>query len=224
MELKNYFAQNAAGDVLPDAQAYLYQPGTTELATGLADAAGNPLGNPVAADANGLLQFRAPNGEYDLRVTAPGREYTVRIQCTDVSEGVAEAEAAAALAVSARTSAEALAELSGATVCATHADAVAALSTLADGAVVRVVEDETQGGRSSWYRVLLGEGASLELDFVAGEYGQGGLVFMHSQLKLVAVPATSTSPGAAGSLAIDAGYLYVAVGTNTWKRAALSAF
>lgn len=43
-------------------------------------------------------------------------------------------------------------------------------------------------------------------------------------LRLVstAVPATASSAGTAGDIAIDSGYIYVAVGANTWKRAALT--
>jgi hypothetical protein len=35
---------------------------------------------------------------------------------------------------------------------------------------------------------------------------------------------TSTSPGTAGQIAVDADYVYVCTATNTWKRAALSTF
>jgi len=36
------------------------------------------------------------------------------------------------------------------------------------------------------------------------------------------VPANSSSTGLPGTVAYDANYLYICVGTNTWKRAALS--
>jgi hypothetical protein len=45
-----------------------------------------------------------------------------------------------------------------------------------------------------------------------------------SVLNLVPVPATSTSAGTAGQVAADASFLYVAIGTNLWRRVALSAF
>lgn len=37
-----------------------------------------------------------------------------------------------------------------------------------------------------------------------------------------APPATATSSGVAGTVTYDSNFLYVAVGTNVWKRAALS--
>ncbi|KSW24441.1 MULTISPECIES: hypothetical protein [unclassified Pseudomonas] len=83
MELKNYFVQNANGDILPGATAALYLPGTTSLVSDLKDSDGAALANPFAATADGLLQFAAPNGTYDLTVSTLGRSYTVRIQCND---------------------------------------------------------------------------------------------------------------------------------------------
>jgi len=38
------------------------------------------------------------------------------------------------------------------------------------------------------------------------------------------VPATSSAPGEFGQIATDGTYLYVATGTNTWKRASLTGF
>ncbi|HZW05395.1 MAG TPA: hypothetical protein VFF58_00675 [Candidatus Nitrosotalea sp.] len=38
------------------------------------------------------------------------------------------------------------------------------------------------------------------------------------------VPPTSASQGIGGQLATDGNFLYVCVGTNQWKRLALSAF
>ena len=40
--------------------------------------------------------------------------------------------------------------------------------------------------------------------------------------KFVAAPATTTSTGTIGQLAIDSSNVYVCVATNTWKRAALT--
>ncbi|WP_417777086.1 hypothetical protein [Stutzerimonas xanthomarina] len=228
MELKNYFAQNAAGDVLPDAVAYLYEPGTTTLVAGLQNAAGQPIGNPVAADDKGLLQFAAPNGTYDLRVTAPGREYTLRIQCNDVTDSLAAAEAAAASAAASRIVAEDAAELAGLVAFfPTRADAAAAIWDIPAGQVVRVLADETRSGRSTWYRSNSHAGAALVLDFVTGEYAvsEDPLTFIKSDdLRLVTVPAAATSNGLVGELAIDSTHLYVAVGINTWRRVALSTF
>lgn len=38
------------------------------------------------------------------------------------------------------------------------------------------------------------------------------------------VPASSSAPGQLGQIATDGTYLYVATGTNQWKRIALSSF
>lgn len=83
MEVKNYFATDTQGNVLGSAQVYLYLAGTTTLATGLQNISGAALTNPFTSQSNGLVQFKAPDGNYDLRVVKPGREFTIRIQCFD---------------------------------------------------------------------------------------------------------------------------------------------
>lgn len=83
MEVKNYFATDSQGNVLGSAQVYLYLAGTTTLATGVQNINGAALANPFASQSNGLVQFKAPDGDYDLRVVKPGREFTIRIQCFD---------------------------------------------------------------------------------------------------------------------------------------------
>lgn len=83
METKNYFSTDAAGNILPSATCYVYVAGTTDLATGLVNINGAPLSNPFTALPSGLVQFKAPDGEYDLRVTKAGRDFTIRIQCFD---------------------------------------------------------------------------------------------------------------------------------------------
>lgn len=88
MELKNYFAQDTAGNVLPNATVYLYLPDTTAPAEGLQKANGDALANPFQATEEGLIQFKAPNSEYDLRVVSHGRDYTLRVQCNDVRDAV----------------------------------------------------------------------------------------------------------------------------------------
>lgn len=107
MELKNFFAQDDQGNLLGGATCYLYVRGTENLATGLQAANGTALANPFTADATGLIQFAAPNGLYDLRVVKGARDYRVRVQCLDVEESVAEAEAAANRAEGARDAAQA---------------------------------------------------------------------------------------------------------------------
>lgn len=83
MEVKNYFATDSQGNVLGSAQVYLYLAGTTTLATGLQNISGAALANPFTSQSNGLVQFKAPDADYDLRVIKPGREFTIRIQCFD---------------------------------------------------------------------------------------------------------------------------------------------
>lgn len=228
MELKNYFAQNANGDILPGATAALFLPGSTTLASGLKDAAGADLANPFAATADGLLQFAAPNGTYDLTVSVPGRSYTMRIQCNDVAESVSAAQSAAAVSQAYSQVAQDAADLAKLQKnYATYADAMADVWNLASGVIVRVLADETRGGRSAWYKTLTPPGESLILDFLAGAYSvaESPLVFIKSQdLRLVSVPATSASAGTPGDVALSTTYLYVAVATNTWRRVALSTF
>ncbi|MDF3843371.1 hypothetical protein P3W55_16785 [Pseudomonas citronellolis] len=228
MELKNYFVQNANGDILPGATAALYLPGTTSLVSDLKDSDGAALANPFAATADGLLQFAAPNGTYDLTVSTPGRSYTVRIQCNDVAESVSAVQSAAAAAQASSQLAQDSADLAKLQKnYATYAEAMADVWNLPDGGIVRVLADETRGGRSAWYRTLIPSGESLVLDFIAGAYSvaESPLVFIKSQdLRLVSVPATSTSAGTPGDVALSTTYLYVAVATNTWRRVALSTF
>lgn len=38
----------------------------------------------------------------------------------------------------------------------------------------------------------------------------------------ITAPATATSTGTVGTIAFDANYVYVCIGANSWKRAALS--
>lgn len=108
METKNYFAQTAAGKVLPGASVTLYQAGTSVLATGLTDADGAPKTNPFLTDLNGLIQFAAPDGHYDLRVTSGVYDYRIRIQCLDLTAARAAAEQARSDAEGYRNEAQAL--------------------------------------------------------------------------------------------------------------------
>lgn len=95
MELKTYFAQDAAGNIIPSAIVKVFLQGTTTLATGLTRADGTPLENPFAADGAGRIQFRAPDGYYDVQVSAgPGIIQTLTIQCVDYSEAKGAAEQA----------------------------------------------------------------------------------------------------------------------------------
>lgn len=99
MELKTYFAQDAAGNIISSAIVNVFLQGTTTLATGLTRADGTPLENPFAADGAGRIQFRAPDGYYDVQVSAGhGIIQTLTIQCVDYSGAKAAADRAEAAA------------------------------------------------------------------------------------------------------------------------------
>ncbi len=102
MELKNFFAQDDAGNILSAATCYLYVRGTENLAAGLVKANGTNLANPFVTGADGLAQLAAPNGLYDLRVVKGARDYRLQLQFNDVNETVALAQAAAGRAELAR--------------------------------------------------------------------------------------------------------------------------
>lgn len=88
MEIKNYFAQDAQGNIMPSAKCYLYLPGTTTLATGLVDGNGSPISNPFLASGMGQITFGAPNGVYDLRVALGSRDWTIKVQCADIVQAM----------------------------------------------------------------------------------------------------------------------------------------
>ena len=88
MEIKNYFAQDAQGNIMPSANCYLYLPGTTTLATGLVDGNGAPISNPFLASGMGQITFGAPNGVYDLRVALGSRDWTIKVQCADIVQAM----------------------------------------------------------------------------------------------------------------------------------------
>ena len=111
MELKNFFAQDDQGNKLPGATCYVYQRGTESLIAGLLRPNGMALSNPFTADENGLAQFAAPNGLYDVRVKSSGRDFRIRMQFNDVTETVSIIEAAASRAEVASDAAHLLAGL-----------------------------------------------------------------------------------------------------------------
>ena len=106
MELKNFFAQDDAGNALSEATCYVYKRGTESFASGLKKANGIPLGIPFTTDLVGFVEFAAPNGLYDVRVIKGDRDYRIRMQFNDVTETVATAEAAADRAELARDAAQ----------------------------------------------------------------------------------------------------------------------
>lgn len=106
MELKNFFAQDDAGNALSEATCYVYKRGTESFASGLKKANGIPLAIPFTTDLVGFAEFAAPNGLYDVRVVKGARDYRIRMQFNDVTETVATAEAAADRAELARDAAQ----------------------------------------------------------------------------------------------------------------------
>lgn len=107
MELKTYFAQDVTGNIIPNATVTIYANGTTNIVGGLTTADGTALSNPFTSNAAGRIQFRAPDGLYDMNVRV-GTDFsqTVTIQCVDYSD----AKGAADRAESAANRAEAAAE------------------------------------------------------------------------------------------------------------------
>lgn len=97
MELKTYFAQDRAGNLIPNATVTIYLTGTNTLATGLKTATDAALSNPFTTGADGKIQFKAADGLYDMQIsysTQIGPRIT--IQCLDLVGQVAAAEQAAA--------------------------------------------------------------------------------------------------------------------------------
>lgn len=95
MELKNFFVLDDQGNSLPEAVCYLYKRGTESLVEVLQGVNGLALDNPFQSDQQGLVQFAAANGLYDLRVVKGKRDNRIRLQFNDVTETAEAAEAAA---------------------------------------------------------------------------------------------------------------------------------
>lgn len=107
MELKTYFAQDRNGSLIPAATVAIYLTGTNILASGLTTVSNTPLSNPFSADADGKIQFHAPDGIYDMQVSQ-GSTTGVRVtfQCVDVEQQLADANSAADRAEAAAESIE----------------------------------------------------------------------------------------------------------------------
>lgn len=75
MQLQNYFAQDKSGNALPGATVYVLLAGTATMATGLQDKNGAAKTNPFLSDSQGLIQFAAANGDYDIRVVKGPHDY-----------------------------------------------------------------------------------------------------------------------------------------------------
>lgn len=107
MELKTYFAQDRNGSLIPSANVSIYLTGTTTLASGLKTVLNEPLANPFTADVDGKIQFRAPDGIYDMQVSLGSTTgVKVTFQCVDVEQQLSDANAAADRAETAASNAE----------------------------------------------------------------------------------------------------------------------
>lgn len=96
MELKTYFAQDRNGSLIPSASVAIYLTGTNTLASGLTNVSNAPLANPFTADANGKIQFHAPDGIYDMQVSMGSTQgIKVTFQCVDVEQQLSDANSAA---------------------------------------------------------------------------------------------------------------------------------
>lgn len=103
------------------------------------------------------------------------------------------------------------------------------ITQLEDGDFVQVDFDENFANRRTRYKYSGADYISLSLNFDAKTYSSGvstaTLAFdTYVDPQVVAVPATATSTGRLGEIAVDADFLYVAVSANSWKRIALTAF
>lgn len=84
MEVKTYFIQDNNGNVISNATVYLYQKNTTTPVT-IYDKAGSQIANPFTSDANGMIQFAAQDGEYDLRAVSGIKDTTIRVAIFDAT-------------------------------------------------------------------------------------------------------------------------------------------
>lgn len=118
MELKNFYAQDVNGNIVPGAACTVYLEDRVTLATGLQDAAGAALANPFTADVNGLAQFAAPNGKYYFRCVAGLLDSQIAVQFADpsaiyplITQAQASANSAATSAAAAAASAAAIVQV-----------------------------------------------------------------------------------------------------------------
>lgn len=102
MELKNFYTQDTQGNILPGAQVYVYQRGTSNLVS-VFDSTGNPKTNPFPSDDDALATFAVANGVYDVRVVSGERDTKLPMQFFDTAQGMA---AVAALVEQAQAAAD----------------------------------------------------------------------------------------------------------------------
>lgn len=89
------------------------------------------------------------------------------------------------------------------------------LQAFADGSVVI---NPTASGVTASAKLLVGRASSTYTFDVNGSARVTSLFYS----ALSSTPASATATGTTGEVRIDANYIYVCTGTNTWKRAAIS--
>lgn len=196
MELKNFFAQDNAGNVIPSAVAYLYEPGTEVLVSGLKDAAGAPLGNPFVANGQGQLQFAAPDGEYDLRVEGAGRDFTLRVRFIDVPAALESVATNAETAAAAATSSSA--DAASATASATSAASSAATAT---GAASTATTKASEASASATAAASSASSASTSASSAAGSAAGAALKAVEADSSATAAASSASSAAASAAAA-----------------------
>lgn len=75
-------------------------------------------------------------------------------------------------------------------------------------------------------RRVSGMNSSTTFTFTKAEVAEFGVskLIANVDTTLVGVPSTSTSAGVPNDIAIAAGFLYICVATNSWRRVALTTF
>lgn len=72
LELKNFWAQDSAGNSISSPTVTVYQAGTTNLSSGLMNPNGVALSNPFTGSTFGQISFAAPDGDYDVNISGSG--------------------------------------------------------------------------------------------------------------------------------------------------------
>lgn len=187
-------------------------------------AAGSEASAAADKAAAGLSEVNAAESEANAAASEHAASVSeVRAAASELAAAVSEANAEATnLAVQGSAEMVALGKLY-----VSYEEANLASWDIAPGALVRVLLDETRDNLSVWYRSAAPVAESLSLGFASEVYSvsKHPLEFLKGpDYPLVAVPASSTSPGNYGDRAVDTTYLYMAVAPNTWRRVALSSF
>lgn len=84
MELKNFWAQDSAGNSVESPTVTVYNAGTTTLSTGLVNAAGAGIANPFTGTTAGQITFAAPDGDYDVSING-GSSGTISMRVRFIS-------------------------------------------------------------------------------------------------------------------------------------------